>query len=100
MTKQRKRKSKPATLRMDADWLAEQMAATATMMWTVAERMEYFAGFNPRLRDHAFRLAAFGSILKTWCSEVREQANAHPHGRVPARTVQGVVGASDSSSGD
>jgi hypothetical protein len=59
---------------MDADFLAEQMAAVATMMWTVAERMEYFAGFEPKLKDRALRLAALGAVLKTWASEVREQA--------------------------
>ena len=73
MTKQRKRK--PATLRMDADWLAVQMAALATMMWIVAERMEYFAGFNPKLSKHGRQLAGASAIVKEWAGFVREQAN-------------------------
>ena len=75
MNKQRKRKRKPATLRMDAEFLAEQMAATATMMWAVAERMEYFAGFNPRLSKHGRQLAGASAILREWAGYVREQAN-------------------------
>jgi hypothetical protein len=78
MTKQRKRI--PATLRTDADFLAEQMWALSTMMWTVAERMEYFAGFNPKMRGRAFRLAGVASVLKTWCSEVREQTTTKKGG--------------------
>jgi hypothetical protein len=73
MTLQRKRK--PATFSGDAEFLAEQMAATATMMWTVAERMEYFAGFDPNARARAGRVAAWSVILGTWASYVREQAN-------------------------
>jgi hypothetical protein len=68
------KKRKPATLRMDAEFLAEQMAATATMMWTVAERMEYFAGFNPVLKKRAFQMAARGALIKTWSSDVRKEA--------------------------
>ena len=75
MTKQRKRKIKPATLRTDADWLAEQMAATATMMWATAERMEYFAGFNPKLSKHGRQLAEASAILREWSGFVREQAS-------------------------
>jgi hypothetical protein len=78
--KQRKRKRKPATLRMDAEFLAEQMAAVATMMWTVAERMEYFAGFNPKLKGRALRTAEVAAVLRTWCSEIREQANKQKGG--------------------
>jgi hypothetical protein len=73
MNKQRKRK--PATLRTDAEFLAEQMAAAATMMWTVAERMEYFAGFNPKLSKHGRQLAGASVILREWAGFVREQAN-------------------------
>jgi len=78
MSKQRKRK--PATLRMDADWLAEQMAATATMMWATAERMEYFAGFNPRLLKHGRQLAGASAILREWAGYVREQASEQKGG--------------------
>jgi hypothetical protein len=74
VTKQRKRHSKPATLSSDADFLAEQMWALSTMMWTVAERMEYFAGFNPKLKHRAMHMAALSFSLRNWCSEVREQA--------------------------
>ena len=79
MTKQRKRK--PATLRSDADWLAEQMAATATMMWATAERMEYFAGFNPRLLKHGRQLAEASAILREWAGFVREQATKKGGGK-------------------
>jgi hypothetical protein len=72
--KQRKRKSKPATLSSDAVFLAEQMWALSIMMWAVAERMEYFAGFDPKLRSRALRLAEVAAVIRTWCSEVRKQA--------------------------
>ena len=78
MTKQRKRK--PATLRMDADWLAEQMWATSIMMWATAERMEYFAGFNPRLLKHGRQLAGASAIVREWAGCVREQANKQKGG--------------------
>jgi len=81
MTKQRNRKSKPATLASDAEFLAEQMAALSIMMWTVAERMEYFAGFNPKMRGRALRLAQVAAVLRTWCSEVREQATKNGGGK-------------------
>jgi hypothetical protein len=74
VSKQRKSKSKPATLRTDAEFLAEQMAAVATMMWTVAESMEYFAGFNPRLVKHGRQLAGASAMLKEWAGFVIEQA--------------------------
>jgi hypothetical protein len=75
MSKQRKRNSKPATLSSDADFLAEQMDAVAAMMWTVAERMEYFAGFYNALKDRALRVGYFSIIINKWAREVREQAN-------------------------
>ena len=74
MTKQRKRKIKPATLRTDAEFLAEQMWALSIMMWTVAERMEYFAGFDPLLGWRSRDLAGASSTLKEWAKEVREKA--------------------------
>jgi hypothetical protein len=73
MTKQRKRK--PATLSSDADFLAEQMAAVATMMWATSERMAYFAGLNVVELDKAHRLAGVSAVLKIWAREVREKAN-------------------------
>ncbi len=78
MSKQRKRK--PATLASDAEFLAEQMAATATMMWTVAERMEYFAGFHPEMKARAFLVASQAHFLRVWSSECREQANKQKGG--------------------
>jgi hypothetical protein len=74
MSKQRK--SNPEKLRMDAEWLATQMAAVATMMWTVAERMdeEDFNGLNPKLKPRALTLANHGVMLDMWASELREQA--------------------------
>jgi hypothetical protein len=60
---------------MDADWLAEQMAATATMMRSTAERMEYFAGFNPRLGKHGRQLAGASAIVREWSVFVREEAS-------------------------
>ena len=80
MTKQRKRKSKPVALLTDAELLAEQMEAAATIMWTVSEKMEYFAGFDPKTRDRPLRVAAWSVILRTWASEVREQANKQKGG--------------------
>jgi hypothetical protein len=85
MSKQRK--SKPATLRMDADWrekkmeldanwLAKQMAAVSTMMWTVAEQMWGFdlAGLSPNLKNRARILASHGMMLDNWADEVRALA--------------------------
>jgi hypothetical protein len=80
MTKQRKRKSKPVTLLMDADLLAEQMEAAATIVWTVSDMMEYFAGFDPKTRDRPLRVAAMSVFLRTWASDVREQANKQKGG--------------------
>lgn len=83
MTKQRKQRKQAdprkdaeyrAVHRMDAAWLAEQMAATATIMWVTAERMEYFAGFDPKLLKHGRQLAVTSTILKEWAGFVREQA--------------------------
>jgi len=74
------KKSKPATPRADAELLAEQMEAAATIVWTVSEKMEYFAGFYPKTRDRPLRVAAMSVILRTWASEVREQANKQKGG--------------------
>jgi len=72
MTKQRKRK--PATLRTDAEFLADQMEAVATMMWATAEQMAYFAGFSVVNLDKAHRLASVSAVLELWSEEVREKA--------------------------
>jgi hypothetical protein len=78
MSKQRK--SNPATLRMDSDWLARQMSAVATMMWTVAERMEESAVFDKKLKDRALVLATHGAMLSMWADEVRAQTKANKIG--------------------
>jgi hypothetical protein len=74
MSKQRK--IKPEKLRLDADWLAKQMSAVSTMMWTVAEQMWDFdlAGFSPNLKNRARILAEHGAMLSMWADEVRAQA--------------------------
>jgi hypothetical protein len=74
MSKQRK--SNPTKLRMDAEWLATQMAAVATMMWTVAEQMWDFdlSGISPNLKERARILAAQGIMIDMWADEVRAQA--------------------------
>jgi hypothetical protein len=61
---------------MDADWLARQMDAVSTMMWTVAERMamEEFDGFNPKLKNSAMIMAKHAALLSIWADEVRAQA--------------------------
>jgi hypothetical protein len=76
----KQRKRKPATLASDAEFLSEQMAATATMMWATAERMEYFAGFNPKLLKHGRQLAGASAILREWSGFVREQASKQKRG--------------------
>ena len=43
------------------------------------------------------RIASSG--LMFWDSIQEEKQNAHPHGRAPARIVQGVVGSLDSEGG-
>ena len=78
MTKQRKRK--PATLRMDAEFLEEHMWATSIMMRATAERMEYLAGFNPKLLKHGRQLAGASAIVREWAGYVREQASKQKGG--------------------
>jgi hypothetical protein len=70
MSNQRNRKP-----RRDADWLAKQMEAVATLMLTVAESMEYAAGFDQRLKNQALRLAAHSGMLDREARQVREKAN-------------------------
>jgi hypothetical protein len=74
MSKQRK--SNPEKLRLDADWLAKQMAAVATIMWTLTEQMDDFDwdGFSPKMKPRARILAMHGAMLSMWADEVRAQA--------------------------
>jgi hypothetical protein len=72
MSKQRK--IKQAALRMDADWLAKQMAAVSTMIWTVAELAEEFYGLNPKMKPRVRMLAIHAAMLSMWADEVRAQA--------------------------
>jgi hypothetical protein len=40
-------------------------------MWTVAESMEYAAGFDQRLKNQAIRLAAHSAMIDRAASQVR-----------------------------
>ena len=59
-------------VRQDADFLAEQIDAVATLMWALAERMEYFTGFNGELVRHSREMAGASVIAKKWAVEIRK----------------------------
>ena len=58
---------------MDADCLAEQIEAVATMMWALAERMEYYGVFNSKLTRHAREMAGASALAKGWAKAIRER---------------------------
>lgn len=66
----------------DAEFLAEQIEAIATLMWALAERMEYFGGFNGLMVEHSREMAGASVIARTWAKEIRRpnptgQATVH-----------------------
>ena len=59
-------------VRQDADFLAEQIDAVATLMWALAERMEYFAGFNGEMVKHSREMAGASVIARKWAAAIRK----------------------------
>ena len=59
-------------VRQDADYLAEQIEAVATLMWALAERMEYFAGFNGEMVKHSREMAGASVIARKWAAAIRK----------------------------
>ena len=95
MTKKRKQAAGGRTVRPlvrhDAAFLADQIDAVATLMWALAERMEYYAGFNGELNRHAREMAGASAIARGWAKAIRPMPNAALTGgeAVPSN---GVVG--------
>ena len=90
MKKRAKTDSKPQArrrrldrfVRQDADFLAEQIDAVATLMWALAERMEYFAGFNGEMVKHSREMAGASVIARKWAVAIRKPnpaGQAVPH---------------------
>ena len=77
---ERKPKAKPQArrrrldrvVRRDADFLAEQIEAVATLMLALAERMEYFGGFNGLIVEHAREMAGASVIARKWAVAIRK----------------------------
>lgn len=103
---ERKPKAKPQAsrrrldqfVRQDADFIAEQIDAVATLMWALAERMEYFAGFNGEMVKHSREMAGASVIARKWATAIRkpnptENRAAH----IVRGTVPPVVGRPDKS---
>ena len=55
----------------DAEFLAEQIEAIATLMWALAERMEYFGGFNCLMVEHSREMAGASVIARKWAKAIR-----------------------------
>ena len=58
-------------VRHDAEFLADQIDAVATLMWAMAERMEYYAGFSGELNKHAREMAGASTIARGWAKAIR-----------------------------
>ena len=70
---QARRRRLDSVVRRDADFLAEQIDAVATLMWALAERMEYFGGFNGEMVKHSREMAGASILAKGWASAIRKQ---------------------------
>ena len=63
---------------MDLQFVANELDAAATLMWGVAERMEYFGGFKGEMRQHARELAGAAIIANGWAKAMRAKRPNHP----------------------
>lgn len=68
-TASRKRMVRPPVT--DLQYVADELDAMATLMWGVAERMEYFGGFKGEMRQHAHELARAATIARGWAKAIR-----------------------------
>jgi hypothetical protein len=55
--RKKKKRITDALKQYDIGFLAEQIDAAATIMWALAERMEYYAGFSSLLNKRAREMA-------------------------------------------
>ena len=69
--RKRARRKVPPLVRHDAHFLADQIDAVATLMWALAERMEYYAGFSGELNEHAREMAGASTIARGWAKAIR-----------------------------
>jgi hypothetical protein len=53
-------------------------------MWALAERMEYFAGFNSEMVKHSREMAGASVIARKWATAIRKP---NPTGHAPARSA-------------
>ena len=69
--KRQRARRKATPLVQDATFLADQIDAVATLMWALAERMEYYAGFSGELNRHAREMAGASIIARGWAMAIR-----------------------------
>lgn len=90
-TPRRGKRTLPRIVRHDADFLADQIDAVATLMWALAERMEYYAGFSGKMNKHAREMAGASAIARGWAKAIRPMPNTQAEGRA-SRTLPRMVG--------
>lgn len=104
MKSERKTKDEPQAsrrrldrfVRQDADFLAEQIDAVATLMWALAERMEYFAGLNGEMVKHSREMAGASVIARKWAAAIRKpNPGADRTRHLVTGTVEPFVGQSE-----
>jgi uncharacterized protein Yka (UPF0111/DUF47 family) len=69
---QRKRRKVTPVVRHDMSFLAKQIEDVATRMRALAERMEYYAGFNGELNKNAREMAGASMFVRELAKEIRE----------------------------
>lgn len=68
----------------DRQYVADELDAMATLMWGVAERMEYVGGFKGEMRQHAHELARAATIARGWAKAIRaKRPNDQGERRLP-----------------
>lgn len=72
-----KKKTSRKRARDDADFLARQVDAVATIMWALAERMEYYGGLDAEMTRHAREMAGASVIAQGWAKAIRGKNRRH-----------------------
>lgn len=89
------RRKVPPLVRHDAEFLADQIDAVATLMEAMAERMEYYAGFRGELNQHALEMAGASAIARGWAYAIRNpNAPLHLQGGATAEPCKSESGCS------